>query len=112
MANKTAEGIPFSDEIVQKVWEKAIPVTGEDPARVRKDICGALIHRGEFSRSAKELSFGWEIDHIKPLSKGGTDDFHNLQPLHWENNRCKSEEHPSWKCRVSGAEKLNGYLRE
>lgn len=112
MANRTAEGIPFSEETVQKIWEKAIPVTGEDSSRIRKDICGALIHREEFNRNGKSLSFGWEIDHIKPLSKGGTDDFHNLQPLHWENNRTKGEEHPSWKCRVSGAEKLNGYLRE
>ena len=32
---------------------------------------------------------GWEIDHIKPASDGGSDDLINLRPLQWENNATR-----------------------
>lgn len=32
---------------------------------------------------------GWEIDHSKPQSKGGTDHLNNLQPMNTSANRSK-----------------------
>ncbi len=36
---------------------------------------------------------GWEIDHLKPQSKGGTDHLNNLQPLKTSDNRKKSNKY-------------------
>jgi len=30
--------------------------------------------------------YGWEIDHIFPVSRGGLDVFPNVRALHWRNN--------------------------
>ncbi|WP_417736098.1 HNH endonuclease [Rosistilla oblonga] len=43
---------------------------------------------------------GWEIDHIVPVSKAGTDQLSNLQPMHWQNNRVKGDTWPNWACCV------------
>lgn len=56
------------------------------------------IVKGEYGQTN---DFGWEIDHIVPVSLGGTDDLSNLQPLHWQNNRGKSDNYPKWTCSVA-----------
>ena len=43
---------------------------------------------------------GWEIDHVQPVAKSGSDDVYNLQPLQWENNRGKADDYPSYSCAV------------
>lgn len=32
-----------------------------------------------------DSEYGLVIDHIKPVSEGGSDDISNLRPVHWEN---------------------------
>ena len=109
MANKSVYGHEFSSSLVQLVWEKALPISGEDPRMFRRDVCGAIIRRDAFGDSSQPLSFGWEIDHIKPVTKGGDDEYLNLQPLQWENNRHKSDAFPYWDGKVTGRDFANEY---
>lgn len=74
----------FSEYTVQKVWEKGTVVAGNKPNDWRKDQCGAWIGRSYYGN--RNSQYGWEIDHIKPESKGGGDELSNLRPLQWENN--------------------------
>ena len=92
--NTTAAGQSFSDGVIEAVWKKGKTVS-PDPM-FKRDACGALMMRISYGGQGE---YGWEIDHIKPVSQGGTDDLENLQPLHWENNRRKGEMYPDWECR-------------
>lgn len=74
----------FNDDVIQKVWEKGKTVPNYDSRLVRKDQCDAWIKRYDYGN--RDSDYGWEIDHIKPVSQGGTDDLYNLRPLQWQNN--------------------------
>src|SRR5437660_263603 len=94
----TTTGARFSDATIEAIWAKGVVISGIDPTYVCHDCCGKGIARSEYGRT---IDFGWEIDHIKPVAQGGTDDLWNLQPLYWENNRHKSDNWPSWSCKVT-----------
>ena len=93
------KGTSFDDVTVQAVWNKAQIVPGVDPRVKRKDSCGAWINPADYGLTT-HLGGGWEVDHIKPASRGGTDDLYNLQALQWENNRGKGDSEYGWTCAV------------
>lgn len=79
----------YEEKMIEAVWQKGQIVLGWDAAKYRKDACGAQITRSQYgSTNSKQ---GWEIDHITPESRGGSDILTNLRPLQWENNRAKSD---------------------
>ncbi len=100
--NTNRKGKDFTNEEQQRVWEKGQILDGYDENKVRSDLCGAIIHKEDFANTSSH--YGWEIDHIKPVSEGGGDEIENLQPLQWRNNRSKGNDFPTKPkeyCRVN-----------
>lgn len=80
--------------MILRVWETAEAVPGYNHRYFRRDFCGAWIKFTEFGL-AYGSEHGWHIDHILPVSQGGSDSPDNLQSLHWANNHHKGNRYPS-----------------
>lgn len=95
--NTNARGGSFDAATINAVWNKAQIVPGYNGNDYRKDACGAWIQRTAYGQTT---DFGWEVDHNRPVAKGGGDELSNLQPLQWQNNRHKSDNYPTWTCAI------------
>lgn len=89
--NTTIGGHGFDQETIIRVWTKGAPAPGRNLAEFRLDSCGALIAFDSYGQATNN-GLGWEVDHIVPVSKGGSDHLDNLQPLQWQHNRAKSDD--------------------
>lgn len=95
----------FDKETIQDVWEKGAKVPGKDPGVWRKDRCEAWIKRDSYGDRGSE--YGWEIDHITPVSKGGTNALSNLRPLQWENNASRQDDRLVCKVKANGSQNIH-----
>lgn len=81
------ERVDFDDEMVLAVWDKGTIVDDMDPSVWRRDDYGNIIYFADYGDT--ESAYGWEIDHITPLSEGGSNELFNLRPLNWKTNRTR-----------------------
>lgn len=101
----------FSEEQLDKIWKKGVKVDKYDPDYVRKDACGAWIIRKLYKD--KTSLFGWDVDHIYPVSKLKSlevpqekiDSLKNLRPLNWRNNESKGTDYPHYQSKVKAGSK-------
>jgi 5-methylcytosine-specific restriction endonuclease McrA len=77
-----------TEGLKNKIWKKASTVTGKNPTHYRKDAYGNLMFYRNYGQSTP---MGWEIDHIKPQARGGSDAIVNLQALNTSVNRSKGD---------------------
>lgn len=69
-----------------KAWNNAKTIQGKNPNTHRQDPYGKTMYRSSHGKSSE---MGWDVDHIKPVSKGGSDATRNLQALNANVNRSK-----------------------
>lgn len=84
-----------------KVFNSARTVRGKDKALYRQDPYGNLMFKHSRGKSS---AMGWDVDHIKPRSRGGSDTLRNLQALNSSLNRSKGNSMVK-KSRHSGKKK-------
>jgi len=68
-------------------WKKARRIKGKNPNLYRRDSHGNTIYKPAYGRNSP---MGWQVDHMHPVSKGGSDHPRNLQALQTKANRKKS----------------------
>lgn len=86
-----------------EVWEKG--KVSSKPNIWRKDHYGAWIAYVAYGKDSK---YGWEVDHILPVSKGGSDNIDNLRPLHFTSNKRRGDgSRPFTAVTSDGAKNVN-----
>lgn len=93
--NTNLKGQPWTELEILTNWNKAQTIPDYDSRKFRLDICGREILWSQYGN--RNSDYGWEIDHINPVSNGGTDIDSNLQPLNWKNNSAKNDS-INWDC--------------
>ena len=70
----------------EKAWNNAKAIRGKSPDKYRQDpYCNTMFKPSH----GKSSGMGWDVDHIKPKSKGGKDTTRNFQALNSAVNRSK-----------------------
>lgn len=80
----------FTQKRIDQVWDKGEVIRGKNPDLYRRDKFGNIMYKPSYG---KYSSMGWNIDHSKPQSKGGTDHLNNLQPMNSRANSSKNNKY-------------------
>ncbi len=93
--NTNRNGHTWTQEEKITIWQKGKIIPNYPPNIWRHDKCGKVMKWDEHGNRSSD--YGWEIDHINPVSNGGGDNTENLQPLNWKNNADKGDK-LYWSC--------------
>jgi 5-methylcytosine-specific restriction endonuclease McrA len=80
-----------SKKQIEKAWEDSRKIRGKNSDQYRRDPYGNEIFKSSYGKQGEK---SWELDHIKPKSKKGSDNPRNIQAVQWEENRKKSDTYP------------------
>ena len=75
---------------IEWAWDEARTVRGKDPNLYRKDELGNELYKPSFGMNGEK---SWEIDHRRPVSKGGSDHRRNLRILQTKANQEKGDDY-------------------
>ena len=78
--------MPYSESQLRAIFEKGRAIRGKSERWYRRDRLGNEIFWFSYGKRGQK---SWEVDHILPKARGGSDALSNLQPLQWEANREK-----------------------
>lgn len=70
------------------IWQKGHPIAGYSSNTYRRDDYGKAMSYQEYGN--RDSEYGWEFDHIVPVSHGGSDSLTNLRPLNWRSNLARN----------------------
>ncbi|MCP4318635.1 MAG: HNH endonuclease [Hyphomicrobiales bacterium] len=84
--------MPYStNPRARHVWKKARHISGKNPNLYRRDNHGNVIYKPAYGKNSP---MGWQVDHIWPKSRGGSEARRNLQALQTRANQRKSNKTP------------------
>ena len=78
----------ITKEQKEKTWNNAKTIKGKDPDKYRQDPYKNTMYKTSYGGNS---AMSWEVDHIKPVSRGGSDATRNLQALNTSVNRSKGD---------------------
>jgi 5-methylcytosine-specific restriction endonuclease McrA len=78
----------YDHATLSAIWARGQAVSGYDANVYRKDAYASWMKWSEYGQTSQ---YGWEVDHIVPISQRGPHVLSNLRPLNWENNRKKGD---------------------
>jgi hypothetical protein len=78
----------WTEEELDIIFSKGKVSTVLSSPEYRIDDFGNIIARSAYGNT--NISVGWEVDHIKPVSEGGSNSIDNLRPLSVFKNRSRN----------------------